>query len=169
VVGPIHPKAMPVILTKPEEIEAWMTAPAEEALKLQRPLPDGFLGIVARGEKKDELALRSLGGVFFSRARSPFWPTSNALPLAVAPKPHLRGAHPCVKENGPLLGLDQNHSFCRRAFPCLRSPTRGAPPHLEKRLAPRNPLRCVRPVFSACPYSSICLRVAFEPPFIVPR
>jgi putative SOS response-associated peptidase YedK len=54
VVGPIHPKAMPVILTKPTEIETWMTAPAEEALKLQRPLPDGMLEIVARGEKKDE-------------------------------------------------------------------------------------------------------------------
>jgi putative SOS response-associated peptidase YedK len=54
VVTPIHPKAMPVILTTPAEIEAWMTAPAEEALKLQRPLPDGDLVIVARGERKDE-------------------------------------------------------------------------------------------------------------------
>ena len=52
-VGAVHPKAMPVILTKPEEVEIWMTAPAEEALKLQRPLPDGTLKIVARGEKKD--------------------------------------------------------------------------------------------------------------------
>jgi hypothetical protein len=31
-----------------------MTAPAEEALKLQRPLDDDALMIVARGEKKDE-------------------------------------------------------------------------------------------------------------------
>jgi putative SOS response-associated peptidase YedK len=54
VVGPVHPKAMPVILTTPEEIETWMTAPAEEALKLQRPLPDGALRIVATGVKKDE-------------------------------------------------------------------------------------------------------------------
>jgi hypothetical protein len=30
-----------------------MTVPAQEALKLQRPLPDGALRIVARGEKKD--------------------------------------------------------------------------------------------------------------------
>jgi hypothetical protein len=30
-----------------------MTAPAEDALKLQRPLPDGALRIVARGIKED--------------------------------------------------------------------------------------------------------------------
>ena len=54
VVAPIHAKAMPVILTKPDEIEAWLTAPAEEALKLQRPLPAGALKIVARGEKYDQ-------------------------------------------------------------------------------------------------------------------
>jgi putative SOS response-associated peptidase YedK len=52
-VGAIHPKAMPVILTTPEEIEQWLTAPAEDALNLQRPLPDGSLVIVARGEKQD--------------------------------------------------------------------------------------------------------------------
>jgi putative SOS response-associated peptidase YedK len=45
---------MPVILTTREEIDQWMTAPAGEALKLQRPLPDGALRIVSRGEKKDE-------------------------------------------------------------------------------------------------------------------
>jgi putative SOS response-associated peptidase YedK len=53
-VGAIHPKAMPVILTTRHEIELWMTAPAEDALKLQRPLADGALMIVARGEKADE-------------------------------------------------------------------------------------------------------------------
>jgi hypothetical protein len=30
-----------------------MTGPAEDALKLQRPLADGALKIVARGEKED--------------------------------------------------------------------------------------------------------------------
>jgi putative SOS response-associated peptidase YedK len=59
VVGAIHPKAMPVILTTPGEIETWMTAPAHEALKLQRPLPDGALAIVARGEKKDEAPIEA--------------------------------------------------------------------------------------------------------------
>jgi putative SOS response-associated peptidase YedK len=57
VVGAIHPKAMPVILTTGEEIDVWMSAPAEEALKLQRPLADDALMIVARGEKKDEVGL----------------------------------------------------------------------------------------------------------------
>jgi putative SOS response-associated peptidase YedK len=56
VVAPIHPKAMPVILTKSEEIETWLTAPASQALALQRPLPDDALRIVARGRKQDEPA-----------------------------------------------------------------------------------------------------------------
>ena len=54
VVAPIHSKAMPVVLTKPDEIEAWLTAPAEEALKLQRPLPSSALKFVARGQKYDQ-------------------------------------------------------------------------------------------------------------------
>ncbi|MGU3455581.1 SOS response-associated peptidase family protein [Brevundimonas sp. M1A4_2e] len=41
----VHPKAMPVILTEPEEIEAWMNAPWEIARQLQRALPDGALVI----------------------------------------------------------------------------------------------------------------------------
>ena len=52
-VGAIHPKAMPVILQSPDEIGQWLTAPLAEALELQRPLPDGTLRIVARGENKD--------------------------------------------------------------------------------------------------------------------
>jgi putative SOS response-associated peptidase YedK len=52
-VGAIHPKAMPVILRTPEEVTTWLTAPAAEALKLQRPLPDGALRIVAKGAKED--------------------------------------------------------------------------------------------------------------------
>ncbi len=53
-VGAVHPKAMPVILTTPAEINIWMDAPAPIALALQRPLPDDALMIVSRGAKKDE-------------------------------------------------------------------------------------------------------------------
>lgn len=52
-VAPVHPKAMPVLLTTPDEHEAWLTASVPEALRLQRPLPDGMLAIVAQGEKHD--------------------------------------------------------------------------------------------------------------------
>lgn len=52
-VGAVHPKAMPVILTEPAEIETWLTGPWPDACKLQRPLPDGALAVVARGEKRD--------------------------------------------------------------------------------------------------------------------
>ena len=55
-VGAIHPKAMPVILRSAEEVDTWLLAPAAEALKLQRPLPDGTLQIVARGGKTDSAA-----------------------------------------------------------------------------------------------------------------
>jgi putative SOS response-associated peptidase YedK len=55
-VGAIHDKAMPVILTTPEECEIWMTAPWERASALQRPMPDGSLQIVLRGARKDDPA-----------------------------------------------------------------------------------------------------------------
>jgi putative SOS response-associated peptidase YedK len=48
VVAPIHPKAMPVILTDPADWETWLKAPTAEALKLQRPLADDQLVIVPR-------------------------------------------------------------------------------------------------------------------------
>lgn len=43
VVTPIHPKAMPVILTEPKELDIWMTAPLEIAKELQRPLPSNSM------------------------------------------------------------------------------------------------------------------------------
>jgi putative SOS response-associated peptidase YedK len=53
VVAPIHPKAMPVILTTPGEFDQWLEANTIDALALQRPLPDDALRIVAKGEKED--------------------------------------------------------------------------------------------------------------------
>jgi putative SOS response-associated peptidase YedK len=53
VVAPIHPKAMPVILTRDEDIETWLSAPTPVALELRRPLPDDAVRIVARGRRED--------------------------------------------------------------------------------------------------------------------
>jgi len=58
VVAPIHPKAMPVILTDSGEIDLWLSAEATaDALRLQRPLPDDALRIVAKGERQDVPAI----------------------------------------------------------------------------------------------------------------
>ena len=51
VVAPIHQKAMPAILTTPDEVETWLTAPWEEAKRLQRPLPHQMLMMVDPPQK----------------------------------------------------------------------------------------------------------------------
>jgi putative SOS response-associated peptidase YedK len=42
-VAPIHQKAMPVIFRNAAEVEQWLTAPAAQALEMQRPLHDDDL------------------------------------------------------------------------------------------------------------------------------
>jgi putative SOS response-associated peptidase YedK len=50
-----HSKAMPVILTEPADCDLWLSgAPWDDVKRLQRPLPDGSLKIVARGARQDE-------------------------------------------------------------------------------------------------------------------
>jgi putative SOS response-associated peptidase YedK len=45
---------MPVLLTKQEEWDTWLTGSADEATALQRPLPNDALRVVATGEKSDQ-------------------------------------------------------------------------------------------------------------------
>jgi putative SOS response-associated peptidase YedK len=55
-VRPIHAAAMPVILTTEDEREAWLAAPLEIALGVQKPAPDDLLRVVATGEREDAAA-----------------------------------------------------------------------------------------------------------------
>ena len=53
IVAPVHPKAMPVILTTPGEVDLWLQGDTPDDFELQRPLPDDALRIVASGERSD--------------------------------------------------------------------------------------------------------------------
>ena len=57
VVGAIHPKAMPVIITSEQDQETWLKASWDGARRLQKALPDGELKIVHK------TALKYLPGV----------------------------------------------------------------------------------------------------------
>ena len=57
IVAPIHPKAMPVILTTPAEVDRWLGSETPDALALQAPLPIEALRIVAKGERSGGVLL----------------------------------------------------------------------------------------------------------------
>ena len=59
IVALIRPKATPVILKTPDEVDVWLSAETKDALELQGPLPDGALKIATQGERSNgkDLAL----------------------------------------------------------------------------------------------------------------
>ncbi len=54
IVKPIHFKAMPAILTTPDEVDLWLTGSWDEVRHLQRPLPGNMLVIVEPPAKPKE-------------------------------------------------------------------------------------------------------------------
>jgi hypothetical protein len=49
---------MPVVPTTPGEYDVWLTAPTEEALKLQKPLLDDMFGMMKAGNQIDQRVIR---------------------------------------------------------------------------------------------------------------
>ncbi len=49
---------MPVVPTTPEEYDVWLTAPTEEAPKLQKPLPNDIFGMMKAGNQIDQRVIR---------------------------------------------------------------------------------------------------------------
>jgi putative SOS response-associated peptidase YedK len=58
VVRPIHAKAMPVLLTTERDFDTWLEGQIDDAISLQRPLPNNLLMVVAKGEKIDQAPVR---------------------------------------------------------------------------------------------------------------
>jgi putative SOS response-associated peptidase YedK len=60
-VATVNHERMPVLLTRPEEFETWMRAPAQEAMSLAREFPPEQMQIVQTSyEKEDQLVQQAL-------------------------------------------------------------------------------------------------------------
>ena len=44
---------MPALFTTEQKFDTWLDGPADDAIALQRPLPNELLRILAKGEKSD--------------------------------------------------------------------------------------------------------------------
>jgi hypothetical protein len=106
VVEPIHPTAMPVILTTDEERDVWMRAPWDEARRYNGPFPITREGRQGRGVKADRswkrpfddqipvphgrqlVTLRDAGNYFTKPPKAeltaPEWQAATEAPILVA-------------------------------------------------------------------------------------
>jgi putative SOS response-associated peptidase YedK len=104
IVAPIHPKAMPVILTTPAEVDLWLAADAPKALELQRPLPDDaapFSGNHCAAGKS-----RSAAGLFTTSVKKY---SAHRTVMARIDKRRDKTVIPQIQTTRPRVGALANH------------------------------------------------------------
>jgi putative SOS response-associated peptidase YedK len=94
IVAPIQPKAMPVILTTPEEAELWLSAETAGALVLQHPSPEYALRSSRRARRRTETPSFSLHRIAVSaRAYPPIKATLPAGSTVYPPERNAKGQY----------------------------------------------------------------------------